>query len=739
MKRVQGLIGIAIASLVSASAFCQVSVLTQDYDITRSAANLSESTLSPANVSSATFGKRFAYPVDEEVFAQPLYIPQLTIGGVAHNVVFVATMGNSVYAFDADNAASAGTPLWHVNLASSVPQSKFLFFAGGGFSRDGIYSTPVIDSTSKTMYLVSHEWSVANQSVKLQLHALDLTSGAEKFGGPVQLNATGFDANVNEQRAGLLLMNGTVYVAVASHADFHTNLTNLTKVPYVGMVLAYDSQTLAQLASFNAEKNGTGGAIWQGGRGLASDGTYIYAMTANAITLGSPDYSESFVQLNPTTLSVVSFYQDKNATCMNTLDLDLASAGPVIIPGAGTNLLVGGGKQGKVYELKLDLALNSQTPLTFWGTTNHALLPADGGTCADPRPGATGWLQANDSAFWSNPAGTSYFYTFGNNDNLMSWSVSGTTFTQTSLDSPTNLSLNSIAVSANGGTGGILWTVANQTTGIATVSAYDAVPAGGHLKLLWSSKQVPKRDAFGQLGRYSTPTVANGKVYLASGSNQVVVYGPLPAAASIQVSPALGSLAFTALNTRSEAVNVNAVGTYTGTVNLSLIGLPAGMTYTLIPSQVTLTATAKSVATKLSISPANATLPLEDDYTVQVVATGTGGVSTQAPIRLATRNASFSNVAKVACNSQLQMSADMTFKMNGSSIPSLWIQDPTTPSFPGRLWMEPGVTSGTETTGYWIDNKKGYLYWLIDQSAGAPANLDNALAYTNLGLLYKCP
>jgi hypothetical protein len=321
----------------------------------------------------------------------------------------------------------------------------------------------------------------------------------------------------------------------------------------------------------------------------------------------------------------------------------------------------------------------------------------------------------------------------------MSWQVSGNTFTQTSVDTPSNLNINALAVSANGGANGILWTVANQTTGVAIVSAYNAVPSAGHLTLLWSSAQVPRRDALGQQGRYSVPTVANGKVYIGSGSNQVVVYGLLPTAPSVQVTPALGTLDFIALNTKAENIFVNSVGGYTGEVILALTGLPPGLTYSFAPASVSLTSTKTSVATSLSISPAGAVLPLSDNYTVLVQACAAGHGTMSAPIRLVMRYAQFTSVAKVGCNSSNQMNASLSWQINGSAVPSLWIQDATTPIFPGRLWVQPVAAAGTEQSGYVIDNKKSIFIWLIDQSAGIPANFDNAFKYTNLGVLYSCP
>jgi hypothetical protein len=735
---VHWVIALVFATLVTPVAMAQISVLTQDYDMSRSGANLGETILTPSNVSSATFGKLFAYPVDEDVMAQPLYVPNLFIGGATHNVVFVATMGNTVYAFDADSPASSATPLWKVNLAEGVPSSKFLFFAGGGISHCGIYSTPVIDPTSHTIYVVTHEWSTASQSVALKLHALNWATGAEKLGGPVTLTAPGFDANFNEQRAGLLLWNGTVYVAIGSHADFRTDLSTMKQKTYLGLVLAYDATSLTRVGVFNAETGGIGSAIWQGGRGPASDGTYLYVMTANAEKLGTADYSESFVQLSPQTLSVAGYYQDPDFACLNKLDLDLSSAGPQVIRGTGTNLLVGGGKEGQVTTLRLDQALNTQIPQTFWGTSNHLTLPAEGGTCADTRTPGHGWLHGSDTAFLSNPSGVSYFYSLGNYDELMSWALSGNTFTQTSADTPSNLSMNALAVSANAGANAILWTVSNETTGNATVSAYNAIPSGGHLTLLWNSVQVPRRDVLGQLGRYAVPTVANGKVYVSSGSNQVAVYGLLPTTPTVEVTPAYGTLAFTALNTKTVVIFVNSVAGYTGHVSLALTGLPSGMTYSFTPASVSLTSTNKSVASTLSLSPAGAVLPLSDNYTVLVQA-GAGGGTSYAPLRLLMRSATFTSATKVGCNSSNQMNASVSWQINGSGSPSLWIQDATTPAFPGRLWMASAPASGTMQTGYIVNSKAGLYIWLIDQSVGIPANFDNAFQYKNLGPLYSCP
>ena len=172
------------------------------------------------------------------------------------------------------------------------------------------------------------------------LHALDIRNGDEKLGGPVTISAPGFAADSELQRPGLLLLNGMLYVAFGSHGDLTTDAATRQKIGYAGLVLAYDATTLQFSGSFNAEPGGVGAAFWQAARGLASDGTYIYGMTANAKSLGTSDYAESFVKLNPD-LSLADYYQDPNARCLDKLDLDLSASGPLIMPGTGTNLMVG--------------------------------------------------------------------------------------------------------------------------------------------------------------------------------------------------------------------------------------------------------------------------------------------------------------------------------------------------------------------------------------------------------------
>jgi hypothetical protein len=724
----------ALAGMPAGGQSKGVNVLTQAYDIARSGTNPAEQTLSPTTVSSATFGKLFSFAVDDEVFAQPLFVSALNIAGGTHDTVFIATAGNSVFAFDAENPSTANSPLWSINLGPPVPAAKYIYL--GDVSHFGIVGTPVIDPTTNTLYVVAQVWDTSTQTATHQLHALDITSGSEKFGGPVQISGTGFDPAVSWPRSGLLLVNSVVYVPVSSYGDSTLNVaTGNPSEFYHGLLIAYDAGTLAQLAIFNAEPNGSGGAIWQSARGPASDGTYVYAMTSNASRTGTGNIAESFVKLNPSTLSVADSFADPNAACLNSLDFDLGSSGPLIMLGTGTSLLAGGGKQGKVYVFQLDQPLMTQTPQTFWGTSHYTVLPADGGTCSETNQNNQGSIGAA-VAFWNNTSGPLY-YIFGGADELRSYQLSANVLTQQSADTPTNVWPNALAVSANGSAGGILWVVTPQPTGLAVVHAFNATPSSGHLTELWNTSMVANRDILGYPGRHTPPTVANGRVYVASLSNQVAVYGLLPTSPTLQLSALSPTLRASGLGTTKENIALNSLGGFVGNVTLSLSGLPAGATYTFTKSTIHV-ASGASLKTVLSVSLSSAVLPLADAYTL--VVQGTAGKSTSyAPIRLYARGAAYTSISKLACNSSNQMSASLSFNVNGSGGPSIWIQDPSSPTFPGRLWMDVPA-NGSEQTGYWInDRSHNYFYWIMDQSAGGPANFDNALTENNLRKIYSCP
>src|SRR5215831_6432467 len=253
--------------LTAINALAQVSVVTQHNDLARTGQNLSETVLTPSNVNVNQFGLLFKTGVDNQVYAQPLVVANVSIGGGTHNVVYVATTNNSVYAFDADN----GTQYWHVNLGTPISNANY----GSGCvdinGNAGIVGTPVIDPTSGTLYVVNSLNSAGVFS--FMLHALDISTGTDKTGSPVQITNTGFSALAQNQRAALALSNGNVLVPFSSHCDMGT---------YHGFLFAYNAATLAKGAVFNASPSGNGNSLWMSGQGPVVDSSNnIYFGTSN--------------------------------------------------------------------------------------------------------------------------------------------------------------------------------------------------------------------------------------------------------------------------------------------------------------------------------------------------------------------------------------------------------------------------------------------------------------------------
>jgi len=353
--------------LLSASG--QSDVLTHRNDNMRTGQNTSETILTASNVNSATFGKLFSLPTDGYVYAQPLYKSNVLIAGKTHNVLFVATEHDSVYAFDADGQSSL--PLWQVSFINpsagitTVPSSDI-----PDFSIDpeiGITGTPVIDPQSGTLYVVAK--TKENGSYFQRLHALDITTGAEKFGGPVVIQAsvlgTGdgndghgnipFDPFHQNQRAALLLANGVVYIAFASYGDAK---------PYHGWVLGYNAATLQRVAVFNDTPNGSNGGIWQSGEGPSADASgNIFVISGNGTfdaDVGGIDFGDSFLKLstNGGGLTLVDFFTPFNQAFLNSNDLDLGSTGTLLLPDqtgtAHPHLVLGAGKDGNAYLVDRD-------------------------------------------------------------------------------------------------------------------------------------------------------------------------------------------------------------------------------------------------------------------------------------------------------------------------------------------------------------------------------------------------
>jgi hypothetical protein len=335
--------------LVPSAAGAQaVSVLMQHNDTGRTGSNLRELALNTSNVNVNQFGKLFTRAVDGQIYAQPLYVPSVTIAGKTQNVVYVATMHNSVYAFDADNP-SASMPLWHVNFGASVPSS-----CDGIQPEYGILSTPAINISTNTIYVVAIT-AEANGSILYRLHALDITSGAEKPNSPVVIQASvpgigsgsvnrtiTFDPTLQLNRPGLLLSGSNIYLGFGSICDggnFH------------GWVMVYDAITLTQQGVFNTTSHGGHGGVWQAGDGIAADSTgNIYLVTGDgsfdANQPGGYDYGDTFMKFSPS-LAVLDWFTPYNYSVLQQHDLDLGTGAPLLLP--GTTDMIGGGKQGVIY------------------------------------------------------------------------------------------------------------------------------------------------------------------------------------------------------------------------------------------------------------------------------------------------------------------------------------------------------------------------------------------------------
>ncbi len=345
---------LALAFGSSAHAQQPQPILQRGYDANVDSANLTEGTLNTSNVAVSTFGMLFKLPVDNNVYAQPLYVPNVAISGEGtHNVVYVATVNDSLYAFDADT----GEQLWAVNFASSVgatpvPFANFAFAGNTNITGNlGILSTPVIDPSTHIMYLVA--CTLENNTMVYRLHAVNITSGTEPYTNVVISGSYGgvtFDAPHQTQRVSLVLAGSQVvfgFAAVEAEADDEGG--------YTGWVMAYNKTTLAQSGIFATSTTGTeGSGVWQSGRPPVVDSSgYVYVFTGNGYTSGYDgvhNFSETVLKLNPAAgLSLVDWFTPDNWSTMDAKDLDLSSSGPMVIP--GTSLLTGGGKTGILYVL----------------------------------------------------------------------------------------------------------------------------------------------------------------------------------------------------------------------------------------------------------------------------------------------------------------------------------------------------------------------------------------------------
>jgi len=497
---------------------------TYHNDNSRTGQNLNETVLTLGNVNQNQFGKLFSYALDGIAFASPLYAANVGIPAQGvHNVVYVATEHDSVYAFDADGLS--GTPLWHVSFLGSGVTTVPCADTGecGDIPTEiGITSTPVIDSTSGTMYVVGKTKEGSSSWVQ-RLHALDITSGAEKFGGPVVLQASvlgtgdgtsagnvAFDALRENQRAGLLLNNGVVYIAFASHGDQH---------PWHGWVLGYNATTLQETVVYNVSPDGYGGGIWQSGGGLATDSTgNIFFSTGNgdfSANIGGRDYGDTVLKLSPGG-NVVDYFAPHDQANLENLDLDLASAGPVLLldqPGPTPHLLITAGKGGTIYVINRDNMGHFQP-----GSDNQII---------QSLPGVLPNGSLDQGNFSAPAFFSTYVYFAAVNDALKAFQLSSGLLSAipTSQSSATYQNRGgSFAISANDSTDGILWAMQDNNPGNGVLHAYDASDLANEL---YNSSQAGSRDALDVASKFNIPLVANGKVFVAS-NGQLTAFGLLP-------------------------------------------------------------------------------------------------------------------------------------------------------------------------------------------------------------------
>ncbi|MGA7778057.1 MAG: pyrrolo-quinoline quinone [Paraburkholderia sp.] len=497
-------------------------VLMHHNDLARTGQMLAETTLTLANVNSTTFGKLRFLPADGKVDGQPLFVTNLTMGTAVHNVVYVVTEHDSVYAYDADNGAA----LWQISLAGAGETSSPDPGCTDLTPEIGITSTPVIDRSrgpNGALYAVAMTTD-ASGNVHHRLHAIDLATGAELFGGPTEIAATypgsgaegangvlTFTPALHTERAALTLVNGTIYMGWTAHC---------MSGAYNGWLMAYSADTLKQTGVLPVTPNGSQGSIWMAGSGMASDGTSIYYIDGNG-TFGTTlnaqgfpvdgDYGDAFIKLTATaTPAVTDYFAMFDVVTQAANDNDFGSGGAMLLPdqttSAGTvkHLAVGAGKDNKIYVVDRD-------NMGKWNPTTNTIWQELTGVLA--------------GGIWGSPA---YFnnvvYYGGQTDTLKALPVTNAMLATTpSSHSPTAFPYPGAtpAVSANGTSNGIVWAAENGT--VAALHAYDATNLANEL---YNSNQAGTRDQFGPGNKFITPMIADGKVYVGA-TNGVAVFGLL--------------------------------------------------------------------------------------------------------------------------------------------------------------------------------------------------------------------
>ena len=498
-------------------------VITYHYDNQRTGQNLNEVTLTPANVNSTKFGKLGEFTVDGKVDAQPLYLSNVSISGNKKNILYVVTEHGSVYAFDADsiNGMTAAS-LWKTSTLGSGETTSDNRGCGQVSPEIGITATPVIDRTRNAIYVIAMSKNSAGNYFQ-RLHALDLATGAELFGGPKNITATYpgsgdnssggnvvFDPKQYKERPGLLEINGTIYTTWASHCDIR---------PYTSWVMASSASSLAQTSVLNLVPNGSDGGIWMSGAAPAADvagnifflegnGTFETTLTAQGFP-SNQDCGNCFVKLSTSGgLALVDYFTPHNTIAESNADLDLGSGGAIVLPdmkdatGATRRLAVGGGKDSTIYVADRDNMgkFNANTDQIYQA------IPMGGQVFSMPAYfNGTVYIAVVGNALKAFPVTNAKLASVPSSQSTHVFSYPGVT----------------PSVSASGASNGIVWAIENSG---AILFAYDATDL---TKELYNSNQAANsRDHFSG-NKFITPIVVNGKVYVGT-PNSVAVFGLLP-------------------------------------------------------------------------------------------------------------------------------------------------------------------------------------------------------------------
>lgn len=723
-------LSLLLLAYFSVAAVAQVNVYTRSYDTARSGANLQETTLTPANVNSANFGKLFTVHTDGQIYAQPLYVSNLAIAGGNHNVVFVASMFNTIYALDADT----GAVLWSQNYGSAIIAQDVEWDQNISWAtKIGILSTPVIDPATNIMYFVSGSQPAnGTRQFSYHLNAIEIATGLPVGGSPVTIAATYstpdlinplvFDARQQNARPGLALANGNVYVAFSSHED---------APPYHGWVMAYSKSTLAQTAVYSDTTTGTLGGIWNAGQAPAVDGAgNLYLSTGNGSFGKTPNNlvqtGNSFIKLSPN-LQLLDYFTPYNSATMNSGDMDLGSAGLLLIP--NTSYVLGGGKQGVLYLADT----NQMGEFNSSGDKVRQEFQAVYGK-------GTSHIHGGPVYFNSDVNGPTT-YVWGENDVLRAFQFNPTTgllnttpFATSKMTAPVTNNDGAmpggfLAISANGANNGILWasTPYNDNAVVKTVQGVLYAFNADTLNLLWSDKTNDARDEVGLFAKYVPPVVANGKVYVATfgslgtsnGSGALVVYGLLKPQLTVNVANATMTVggALPALT-----------GTVTGLVNGDTLGKTIVVTYSTTATSVSPAGTYPIIATVTGSSAGN----------YQVVMNA--GTLTISPSSAQVLTATANNASRVYGAANPAFSGTVTGAQNGDTFTESFATTATTSSAVGSYAIVPSVT-GTNLGNYTVTIVNGTLTVTAAATTttlsapgtaayGAPVNLTATVAST---------